>query len=140
MCTAIMTLQEMLEEQLSETSHCGNIHIKQYSIDDLLTVVQSGAQEIRLEGHRVNLFSLRYKVFAKSTVCVICGVEGTVACLDKKRGGGRRAHFNLYGITRSGRVVMMTKDHIHPVSKGGKDTLDNLQTMCENCNNRKGDQ
>ena len=29
-------------------------------------------------------------------------------------------------------------DHIYPISKGGKTTMDNLQTLCHNCNVKKG--
>lgn len=29
-------------------------------------------------------------------------------------------------------------DHIKPESKGGKATLDNLQTLCRSCNTKKG--
>ena len=28
-------------------------------------------------------------------------------------------------------------DHIKPISKGGKSTYDNLQTLCEDCNKQK---
>lgn len=32
----------------------------------------------------------------------------------------------------------LTLDHIHPWSKGGDDTFDNLRTLCRSCNSRKG--
>jgi hypothetical protein len=36
------------------------------------------------------------------------------------------------------RVVLFTQDHIVPVSLGGKSIQDNLQVMCFNCNQKKG--
>jgi hypothetical protein len=33
----------------------------------------------------------------------------------------------------------LTRDHIHPVSKGGKDTWENVVTACYTCNQWKGD-
>ena len=32
----------------------------------------------------------------------------------------------------------LTLDHIHPWSRGGEDTYDNLRTLCRSCNARKG--
>jgi hypothetical protein len=47
-------------------------------------------------------------------------------------------HANLYGVGRDGKLVLFTKDHIQPKSKGGSNNLWNLQTMCETCNCEKG--
>ena len=38
----------------------------------------------------------------------------------------------------SGRYATLEIDHIIPISKGGKSTYDNLQTLCHKCNVQKG--
>lgn len=38
-----------------------------------------------------------------------------------------------------GRKERLTIDHIHPKSRGGHDTWENLVSACVPCNNRKGD-
>ena len=48
-------------------------------------------------------------------------------------------HLNLYGRMRNGRLILMTRDHIFPRSKGGGEDISNQQTMCATCNNRKAD-
>ncbi|KYQ73290.1 hypothetical protein AZH43_07245 [Acinetobacter pragensis] len=32
----------------------------------------------------------------------------------------------------------LTIDHIHPVTRGGTDDLENLQVLCRSCNSKKG--
>ena len=32
----------------------------------------------------------------------------------------------------------MTRDHVHPTAKGGKDKWENVVTSCNKCNNKKG--
>lgn len=37
-----------------------------------------------------------------------------------------------------GTTERLSLDHIYPYSLGGRETLDNLQTLCRSCNSRKG--
>lgn len=116
---------------------------REYTVDEVLPYVTTERKVMRdFDGWCVKMDSLRYQVFLKSRVCVDCGLEGTVFRLERAEVGGPpgRAHFNLYGRNKDGDLILMTKDHIHPRSKGGKDTLDNLQTMCFPCNYAKSDQ
>ncbi len=39
---------------------------------------------------------------------------------------------------KCGAKEALTLDHIIPWSRGGEDTVENLQTMCQSCNSRKG--
>lgn len=47
----------------------------------------------------------------------------------------RRDHFRC---VQCGSRNRLTLDHIHPWSLNGRDDPDNLQTMCQPCNSRKG--
>jgi 5-methylcytosine-specific restriction endonuclease McrA len=90
-------------------------------------------------GYKVKMNSLRYKTFVRSGIrCVNCGIKGTYFALERND-GDHMYHFNLYAINSSGHEVLMTKDHIIPVSKGGSNSPANLQTMCAKCNNKKAD-
>lgn len=88
--------------------------------------------------YRVDMTSLRYHCFKKSLSCVKCGLVGTTFRLEynntQLERTPDRAHFNLY----SAEGVLMTKDHILPKSKGGKDHIDNLRTYCSPCNHKRG--
>lgn len=90
----------------------------------------------------VRMRSRRYGMFRRSMSCACCGITGNVMILERHLGVGtptrvRQPHFNLYSASPDG-LTLMTRDHILPKSKGGKDTLDNYQTMCEPCNMLKG--
>lgn len=102
-------------------------------------VSKSSKDSIEVEGFKVYRQSLRYKLFyQKGTTCVCCGRIGTHFQLDADRQGGNvenRRHFNLY--TDDG--MLMTKDHIKPRRLGGEDTISNMQVMCKECNEAKGD-
>lgn len=93
---------------------------------------------INLDGDAVNICSLRLFTFkSKGTVCRGCGIIGSKIYKEKTK-KDKRFHLNLYAINSSGHEVLMTKDHIIPKSLGGKNHITNLQPMCTNCNNKKG--
>lgn len=91
------------------------------------------------DGITVKMDSQRYQVFFKcGTECVSCGLKGRYFWLEQdKSQTGTAYHFNLYGIDADGNEVMLTKDHIIPKSKGGTSSIENYQTMCDRCNEKK---
>lgn len=84
--------------------------------------------------YTVKTGSHRLQLFKKSRTCVTCGIVGTHFVLEKDH-NHLRPHLNLY----SHDGILMTKDHIIPRSKGGKDIMSNYQTMCVKCNGQKSD-
>lgn len=95
-------------------------------------------KKIKLSGYdkEVGLNSLRIVLFKKHKTCVICGIVGSFLALECNN--DETAHLNMYGLDLNGREILMTKDHILPKSKGGKDILENMQVMCVDCNVAKG--
>ena len=74
------------------------------------------------------------KVVAKNPVCAICGTKATHAILCENEG---KYYISFY-TERNGQLVLFTKDHIVPYSKGGSNNINNLQCCCEVCNRAKG--
>ena len=72
----------------------------------------------------------------KGTTCQYCQTEGIYVVSGLYRGGS---------ITKKTRLlfdenfVMMTKDHILARANGGTSVMENLQTLCAICNNKKAD-
>lgn len=57
-----------------------------------------------------------------------------------QRKGIREKVFKLHGdvCLRCGSDEHITLDHVVPVSRGGKNTISNLQPLCRSCNSTKG--
>ena len=62
-----------------------------------------------------------------------CTKEGIYLIKAKNTDGG--FHVDLYTCE----FELMTIDHIIPKSKGGNNSLENLQPMCHTCNTKKAD-
>jgi hypothetical protein len=108
-----------------------------YKVEQILPIINSNSQgRIMLDGDYVGIESARLKTFKyKGTKCACCGIEGVFFRKEKDVKEARHCHLNLYAVNYKHEPVLMTKDHIIPRCKGGKTTLDNLQTMCQPCNN-----
>lgn len=89
------------------------------------------------DGYPVKAWSQRYDLFLTNTKCVCCGLEANCYILEKSP-EAKVYHFNLYHVDENGKETLFTKDHIIPVTKGGKNIATNYQTMCAPCNSRKG--
>jgi len=107
-------------------------------IEFLNNMVTSGTHEIN--GVDVRMGSQRYKLFKKNKCCVDCGIEGSILAIeiDNINPMPKTYHINMYAIGENGEDILMTKDHIVPRSKGGRNALFNYQTMCAICNQKKG--
>ena len=102
---------------------------------------EKGTIIIDFDGDPLKANSPRYTLFfTKGFKCVKCGIEGKYFAKERDpSSNSNKYHLNLYALDENGKEVLMTKDHIIPKSKGGKNKLENYQTMCCRCNNNKGD-
>ena len=131
-------------------------HYKKFSIEDVYNLWFTARHECErsngkkyykwdkiqiADGVTVKMDSQRYQVFFERGIdCVCCGLKGQYFWLEQNRNQpGTAYHFNLYGVYDDGNEVQLTKDHIIPKSKGGKNYIDNYQTMCDRCNMDKAD-
>lgn len=109
------------------------------AVNDVLFTKKKKNSMVNIRGDMIKGNSDRYKTFfTKGLRCSCCGIEGKYFAKEKHLGDGH-FHLNLYGVDKDGNEVLMTKDHIIPASKGGKDDISNYQTMCRRCNELKAD-
>jgi 5-methylcytosine-specific restriction endonuclease McrA len=96
-------------------------------------------QKVSLDGDTISALSDRYKTFfVKGYTCASCGLQGSYFALERHE-TDKSYHLNLYAVLNGSQERLMTKDHIIPKSKGGKNSLENYQTMCCVCNRKKAD-
>ena len=128
--------------ELPKVSHKGYIHWKSFLPEEIIPLIGEDTKKEFTVGDQtfiVNLSSGRLQCFTKSLTCVKCGRVGNIMSLDSFKSTSQEpsAHINLY-CQEGDKFYLMTKDHIVPKAKGGKDCVSNYQTMCEICNAHKG--
>jgi len=114
-------------------------HVKDLPTEDILPLIKNKENSLRnnenkinIQGFDVYIESVRLYTFkTKGCECTSCGRIGSHFRIKEK---GSTFELGLW----SNDNVQMTKDHIIPSILGGFDTVDNMQTMCTNCNQDKG--
>jgi len=113
------------------------------SIPTVFKLLDEGKKDITYPGlpGPCNLESMRLSTFRHNgIICRGCGLMGNHFSMCMHNGSKLQLlHLNLFAINDRGHEILMTKDHILARSKGGPDILENLQTMCANCNMKKKD-
>ena len=118
--------------------HLFDAHTKEKKGKKNFTFLVKHPVRVVLDGEEIKANSQRLQLFyTKGFKCVVCGTEGKFFIMVRAE-HEKRFHLELVGETPDGKLVMMTKDHIVPKSLGGKDELENYQTMCVTCNCEKG--
>jgi len=110
--------------------------IAEFTVEEILNLIDpknTDRTRIKYKGFEFRISSLRLRTFKKHGVkCACCGKEGIIFRLQNS-GNSNFYHLGLWTADN----IQMTKDHVIPKSKGGKDRLDNMQTLCQKCNNKK---
>ena len=134
---SLIKLVEMPSEdffaQIKDFLDSNNINVNTIHKKRIKTkaLIQTDIGTIEMKGT-----SLRYLCFMESLKCH-CGLEGNVVFIEKFP-KDPHPHANLYHRRKDGSLMLMTKDHILPKSRGGSNCINNLQTMCSACNEKKG--
>lgn len=118
------------------------ITLSYHILEDIIPNIGLGKPKLKLGNYFIKASSSRLECFRRNRSCVKCKRIGNiflVQCTLKDFRYNISPHLNLYHYDHVvDELVLMTQDHIVPKSRGGKDRIENLQTMCYNCNNLKG--
>jgi len=114
-----------------------------YSVEEIMLLknLDHRSAVLNVDGadYKVPLNNIMFRTLVHSgTECKACGLVGSFFRLERMSHAPEgTAYFNLYGY-KNGTPVLFTRDHIIPRSKGGTNILSNMQTMCNDCNGKKG--
>ena len=107
----------------------GQIYAKKYITfysEDLLRMIK------RLKNRNGNYFN------DKGIWDSICRVERGKVSNKMRFAIYKRDGYRCRICGRTHNSALLEVDHIYPIAKGGKSTYDNLQTLCHDCNVKKG--
>jgi len=116
---------------------------KEYSIEEIEDKIKSNPEEKFFLDEEVTDRKIKlrranyYAEIGYECVNPECGTVGDRYILGTAADGA--IHLDLYGIDKDGDLHMITIDHIHPKSKGGRNHVSNYQAMCKVCNEKKAD-
>lgn len=109
-----------------------------YTLEEVLPYIGKSNHKFWSKEHQrrlsVRMANQRMLLMGREQDCQCCGLKGEFFYLEKS--GCLPPHFNLYGMDGEW-PVLMTMDHIHPRSLGGKTEQSNLQLLCKHCNYAK---
>ena len=93
-----------------------------------------------VKGQKETVRIQRLKQFAiHGCKCHFCGIEGNTVLVTRDSGGG--IHADVYHIDPvTGEKIVMTRDHIRPVSKKGDNSVWNMRPACGPCNWKRGNE
>ena len=92
-------------------------------------------------GHLISTAgNLKLRTFiVHGTTCKCCGIPATFFAVEYDKNDPEKAIIlNLYSIHENGKEILMNMDHRLPRFRGGADCVENMQTMCQPCNLKKG--
>lgn len=100
-----------------------------YRLDQMNIISEHPLSELeQYKGHH------RLRVFYFfGTTCVSCGINGSKLVKLQSKFDPTFRPIDVY----THKMRLMTVDHIIPKSRGGRNTLENLQPMCTVCNRKK---
>lgn len=135
--------------KFSPTTQNG-LQVKELEMNAVISNIQNtGVEVVKYDGkYQVNFGANRYHVLKRDNfTCACCGVKANRCFLDKDEQQSELHKFNCYHVnfyaetgdyvTGQIHYVLMTKDHIVAKINGGSDDMENLQTLCFNCNSLK---